>query len=200
MGKDELREATSFFCFSPLSTRTSYADPASTRDAKGISDCWRDRPVLGSPAARGCIATLSFAGLRAAWLPTAAWSQLTAVRCYDVQKAIEWRRVREREESYQKLRNSAKGKNHKETAKRFRLTRFGWERRRARFHSFKKRQRSWASKRQSRTIAYLHRSDMPKLKKTMWKYRLKIRDFPTMRSDPNPNHLRSRALLPAAFG
>mmetsp|Transcript_13511 Transcript_13511/g.24953 ORF Transcript_13511/g.24953 Transcript_13511/m.24953 type:complete len:84 (+) Transcript_13511:2-253(+) len=82
--------------------------------------------------------------------------------------------------------------------KRFRLTRFGWERRRSGFNGHRRRLLSWQLKRNRRKIEYLHRVDIIKLVKTAKYHKLKIRDFP--RDDRNPNMKPSRLLVPAHFG
>mmetsp|Transcript_1621 Transcript_1621/g.2547 ORF Transcript_1621/g.2547 Transcript_1621/m.2547 type:complete len:159 (-) Transcript_1621:109-585(-) len=92
---------------------------------------------------------------------------------------------------------SQKGKPHAETLKKFRLTRFGWERRRSRFRGWKKRQRSWLSKSNSRKIQYLHRADEQKLIRQSWFMRLKYRDFPR---EQNVNLLPIRAIIGCHFG
>merc|ERR1711865_842623 len=55
-------------------------------------------------------------------------------REYRVQTRIPWARVRSRALQSEGKQRTTKNRNHAEVLKRFRLTRFGWERRRARFH------------------------------------------------------------------
>ena len=98
--------------------------------------------------------------------------------------------------SAEKSRKS-KGHNHAEVLKRFRLTRFGWERRRAGFHGKKKRLLSYKQKQQTKGITFLHRSDMKMIKRTAWMYKLKLRDFP---QNPNPNLRPTRLICGSHFG
>lgn len=97
----------------------------------------------------------------------------------------------------EKAQRSSKGKPQAEVMKKFRLTRFGWERRRARLRGWRKRNRSWASKRKSRTIEFTHRGDLAKLYRQCYFLRLKVRDFPR---EINVNLNPKRALLGSHFG
>merc|ERR1712014_432305 len=99
-------------------------------------------------------------------------------RAYRVQTRIPWARVRSKVLANEGKQRTTKNRNHAEVLKRFRLTRFGWERRRARFHGWKKRRRSAASKAQSRKIQFVHRTDMLKMIRTATYFKLRIRDFP----------------------
>merc|ERR1712151_725900 len=93
-------------------------------------------------------------------------AQTVQRRNYKAYKVIPWDRVRRRVlESENKWLNF-KHKNHSETLKRFRLTRFGWERRRAGLNSTRRRNWSHAHKKKTRAIDYVHRTDLPKLVKT----------------------------------
>jgi len=112
-------------------------------------------------------------------------------------KRIPWHHVRGKMLTNQMKQNRQKGKNHAEVLKKFRLTRFGWQRRRARFNGWMKRKRSWLSKRNSRKIDFLHRSDEQKLIRQAWYFRLKYRDLPRER---NVNLLPVRAIVGSHFG
>lgn len=112
-------------------------------------------------------------------------------------KMIPWQRVMGKVYKQEKKQRISKGRNHAEVLKRFRLTRFGWQRRRARLNGRRKRLRSYASKQNSKKIEFVHRSDMRMIRRTAWFYRLKIRDFP---HDNNINLKPSRALTGAHFG
>eukprot|EP00927_Polykrikos_kofoidii_P067658 TRINITY_DN63102_c0_g1_i1.p1 TRINITY_DN63102_c0_g1~~TRINITY_DN63102_c0_g1_i1.p1 ORF type:complete len:245 (-),score=34.78 TRINITY_DN63102_c0_g1_i1:135-869(-) len=120
-----------------------------------------------------------------------------ACRAYNVVKAIPWRRVRSRIVAFDRKQRKSKAKNHADTLTRFRLTRFGWERRKAGLRAMAKRRKSWASKKRARTIEYVHRSDINKLIRTVPYMRLKIRD-PAI--NQNVNLRPSRQLVPAHFG
>mmetsp|Transcript_13768 Transcript_13768/g.27809 ORF Transcript_13768/g.27809 Transcript_13768/m.27809 type:complete len:229 (+) Transcript_13768:38-724(+) len=112
-------------------------------------------------------------------------------------RRIPWHMVRGKMLENQAKQNRQKGKNHADVLKRFRLTRFGWERRRSRFNGWMKRKRGWLSKRNSRKIEYLHRADEQKLIRQAWFLRLKYRDFPRER---NVNLLPARAIVGSHFG
>merc|ERR1712232_926674 len=110
---------------------------------------------------------------------------------------VPWKRVRTRELAKANKDNTTKNKNHAESLKRFRLTRFGCERRKAGLNARKKRRwASWKRKR-AKTIEFVHRSDLRKLMRAVPYYKFRVRDFPR---DPNPNLRPARALLPAHFG
>merc|ERR1719188_2905689 len=91
---------------------------------------------------------------------------------------IPWRRVMGKVYAQEVKQRKSRSKNHAETLKRMRLTRFGWQRRRQRYRGRYKHRRLYASKQQSKSIQYLHRSDMKLLHKCSWYFRLKVRDFP----------------------
>lgn len=114
-----------------------------------------------------------------------------------VMRKIPWNRVMRKVYANEVKNKTSKPKNHSETLKRMRLTRFGWERRRARFNGRWKRRRTFASKKQSKTIQYLHRSNWKMIEKTAYYYRLKIRDFPR---DSNINLKPSREIAGSHFG
>ncbi|CAE7570264.1 unnamed protein product [Symbiodinium sp. CCMP2456] len=92
---------------------------------------------------------------------------------------------------------TTKSRNHAEVLKRFRLTRFGWERRRAHLRDGKKRRRSPQQKRNTNKIDFVHRHDMLKMVRTASYFKLRIRDFP---KDPNPNIKSTRAIVGSHFG
>ncbi|CAE7236035.1 unnamed protein product [Symbiodinium pilosum] len=92
---------------------------------------------------------------------------------------------------------TTKNRNHAEVLKRFRLTRFGWERRRAHLRDGKKRRRSPQQKRNVNKIDFVHRHDMLKMVRTATYFKLRIRDFP---KDPNPNIKETRAIVGSHFG
>mmetsp|Transcript_28308 Transcript_28308/g.65646 ORF Transcript_28308/g.65646 Transcript_28308/m.65646 type:complete len:204 (+) Transcript_28308:25-636(+) len=112
---------------------------------------------------------------------------------------INWPRVREKVKQYQDRNKKDKMRNHSETLARFRLTRFGWERRRARFNGKRKRRRSRAAKMQSKKITFVHRSDWKKVSSRLLPLsRLYTRDWPR---DMNLNlHPHVREILPAHLG
>eukprot|EP00747_Dinoflagellata_sp_TGD_P208841 gnl/TRDRNA2_/TRDRNA2_82285_c0_seq1.p1 gnl/TRDRNA2_/TRDRNA2_82285_c0~~gnl/TRDRNA2_/TRDRNA2_82285_c0_seq1.p1 ORF type:complete len:187 (+),score=20.78 gnl/TRDRNA2_/TRDRNA2_82285_c0_seq1:92-652(+) len=124
-------------------------------------------------------------------------AQLLLVRMYHVEKTIPWHRIRRKMQAQEIKQRKSKERNHSEILKRFRLTRFGWERRRARFRGKAKRRRSWLSKRNSRKIEYLHRSDFRKMRNTAPYFTLRVRDLP---KDLNINARPERAILPAHLG
>lgn len=164
------------------------------------------RPQIAAPSrpslVRGPVAAAT-AAASSATQPSPLCGRLSAglvVRrtfAYRVQNMIPWRRVRGRVVAFDMQSRKARAKNHAETLKRFRLTRFGWERRRARLHGKARRNRSWASKRKSRTIEYVHRSDLPKLVRTVPYQRLMVRDPIINR---NVNLRPERDILPAHLG
>eukprot|EP00931_Biecheleriopsis_adriatica_P005596 TRINITY_DN107089_c0_g1_i1.p1 TRINITY_DN107089_c0_g1~~TRINITY_DN107089_c0_g1_i1.p1 ORF type:complete len:203 (-),score=24.58 TRINITY_DN107089_c0_g1_i1:104-685(-) len=119
------------------------------------------------------------------------------IRTYRVQAKIPWGRVKSKVLAQEGKQRTTKNRNHAEVLKRFRLTRFGWERRRARFHGWKKRRRSSASKENSRKIQFVHRTDMLKMIRTATYFKLRMRDFP---KDPNPNIRPTRAIVGSHFG
>merc|ERR1719221_2188989 len=83
-------------------------------------------------------------------------AQLVLVRTYTKRKKFEntvpWQHIRTKELENAKKEREAKAKSHKETLKRFRLTRFGWERRKAKFNSRRRRVFSYQSKKRARKI------------------------------------------------
>ncbi|CAJ1377826.1 unnamed protein product [Effrenium voratum] len=91
---------------------------------------------------------------------------------------------------------TTKAKNHAEVLKRFRLSRFGWERRRARLRDGKRRRRKWQNKLNAKAIDYVHRADMLKMIRTAVYFKLRVRDFPR---DPNPNLREARQMIGSHF-
>merc|ERR1740121_1181137 len=115
----------------------------------------------------------------------------------NVLNVIPWNRVMTKVYAQEKKQRYSKAKNHSEVLKRLRLTRFGWERRRARLRGKAKRKRSSASKKKSRTIEFLHRSDFAMIQRASWSYRLRRMDFP---QDPNINLRAAREEIGHRFG
>mmetsp|Transcript_43751 Transcript_43751/g.81645 ORF Transcript_43751/g.81645 Transcript_43751/m.81645 type:complete len:185 (+) Transcript_43751:37-591(+) len=128
-------------------------------------------------------------------LRTQPWT--TQVRTYNVQRVIPWFRVRTNVLKQEGQMRTTKNRNHAEVLKRFRLTRFGWERRRAHLRDGKKRRRSPQQKRNANRIDFVHRHDMLKMIRQATYFKLRIRDFP---SDPNPNIRETRAIVGSHFG
>uniref|UniRef100_A0A7S0ZPT4 Uncharacterized protein n=1 Tax=Noctiluca scintillans TaxID=2966 RepID=A0A7S0ZPT4_NOCSC len=125
-------------------------------------------------------------------------STFLQVRHYNLASQVPWGLIRKREMAKRAKDNRTRQKPHAESLNRFRLTRFGWERRRARLRGWKKRLRSSASKKQSTMIQFVHRHDMPKLNKVSTHLKLKLRDLPL--KTRNLNMMASRKLLPAHLG
>merc|ERR1711860_355287 len=104
--------------------------------------------------------------------PTSGTSmaQLVLVRTYTKRKkfsnTIPWQLIRTKELENAEKERKSKAKSHKETLERFRLTRFGWERRRARFNARRRRNFSYQTKQRVKKIEFVHRADLRKLKRT----------------------------------
>lgn len=92
------------------------------------------------------------------WL-TQSWPLLAKAHVpkYHPYDAIHWNtlKIRKRVAHLEKVKYKIRAV--KSVAGRFRLTRFGWERRRARFNGWRKREMTTAKKKQLRTIEYVHR-------------------------------------------
>eukprot|EP00405_Crypthecodinium_cohnii_P009720 CAMPEP_0206436462 /NCGR_PEP_ID=MMETSP0324_2-20121206/10493_1 /ASSEMBLY_ACC=CAM_ASM_000836 /TAXON_ID=2866 /ORGANISM="Crypthecodinium cohnii, Strain Seligo" /LENGTH=190 /DNA_ID=CAMNT_0053903623 /DNA_START=86 /DNA_END=654 /DNA_ORIENTATION=- len=128
--------------------------------------------------------------------PTLAGPGQGQVRSFGtrVMRTIPWERVIGKVYKHNRNERKSKAKNHAEILNRMRLTRFGWERRRAGFHGRRKHLRSAKRRRRHRSIAYLHRDDYKMIERTEWFFRLKIQDFP---QDNNINLKPARKLLSA---
>ncbi|OLP81774.1 hypothetical protein AK812_SmicGene37639 [Symbiodinium microadriaticum] len=131
------------------------------------------------------------------WQASPAPAQAVQVRSYNLRRVIPWFRVRTNVLKQETKMRTTKNRNHAEVLKRFRLTRFGWERRRAHLRDGKKRRRSPQQKRNTNKIDFVHRHDMLKMVRTATYFKLRIRDFP---KDPNPNIKSTRAIVGSHFG
>ncbi|CAK9100903.1 unnamed protein product [Durusdinium trenchii] len=119
------------------------------------------------------------------------------LRTYNIQKVINWPRIKKNVLEVETKQRTTKNRNHAEVLKTFRLSRFGWERRRARLRGGNRRRRSWLDKKNSKKIEYVHRVDMLKMIRTATYFKLRIRDFP---KDGNPNYRETRAIVGSHFG
>lgn len=122
---------------------------------------------------------------------------LPATRGYRPHTQIPWKRVVTKIRKMEDKSRTSPGRNHNESLARFRLTRFGWERRRAGLRAKDKRNIPWKKKRAHKKIDFVHRSDLFKLERTAINMRLRIRDLPR---DTNVNLKACRAIVPAHFG
>eukprot|EP00928_Gymnodinium_smaydae_P074157 TRINITY_DN57221_c0_g1_i1.p1 TRINITY_DN57221_c0_g1~~TRINITY_DN57221_c0_g1_i1.p1 ORF type:complete len:258 (+),score=27.89 TRINITY_DN57221_c0_g1_i1:67-774(+) len=191
--------------------RDAFASRLATAAVRGPSAISQSRglsirsPV---PAAKGALTGITgtaVAGVsrasRSSLINTSGCSRvlpwLIFQRAYNCEAMIPWRRVRGKVIAQEIKSRKARARNHAETMRRFRLTRFGWERRRAGLRGKKKRKLSREQRLRAKRIEYVHRVDMHKLKKTVPYMRLKFRDFP---KDKNPNVRPERLLVPAHFG
>eukprot|EP00435_Cladocopium_sp_Y103_P052619 s1448_g16.t1 len=118
-------------------------------------------------------------------------------RGYNIQKVVNWFRIKRYALEVESKQRSTKNRNHAEVLKRFRLSRFGWQRRRSRLRDGKRRRRSWLDKKNSKKIDYVHRVDMLKMIRSATYFKLRIRDFP---KDPNPNVRETRGIVGSHFG
>ena len=116
---------------------------------------------------------------------------------YDIKRVVNWWRNKRYALEVENRQRTTKNRNHAEVLKRFRLSRFGWQRRRARLRDGKRRRRSWLDKKNSKKIDYVHRVDMLKMIRSATYFKLRIRDFP---KDPNPNVRETRGLVGSHFG
>lgn len=123
--------------------------------------------------------------------------QLTFTRAYNLGKIIPWERVMKKIYAKETQDRKSKAKNHSEVLKRFRLTRFGWERRRQFKAGRYKRRNSFRQRKKLKEIQYLHRSDFAMIRRCSWSYRLRRTDFPR---DGNINLRSAREELGHRFG
>eukprot|EP00397_Hematodinium_sp_SG-2012_P046448 GEMP01052480.1.p1 GENE.GEMP01052480.1~~GEMP01052480.1.p1 ORF type:complete len:183 (+),score=35.15 GEMP01052480.1:241-789(+) len=121
----------------------------------------------------------------------------TQVREYRSNKAIDFVRIKEKQRALDLMNKKVKLKNHAGVLQRFRLTRFGWERRRAGLHAQRKCRMTRKSKKEARRIDYVHRLDIHKVERCVPSMRLKIRDPPC---DMNPNIRPIMRHFPCYFG
>eukprot|EP00929_Paragymnodinium_shiwhaense_P084576 TRINITY_DN45230_c0_g1_i1.p2 TRINITY_DN45230_c0_g1~~TRINITY_DN45230_c0_g1_i1.p2 ORF type:complete len:245 (+),score=34.74 TRINITY_DN45230_c0_g1_i1:85-819(+) len=155
--------------------------------------CLPPRPEADSGGAAASAAPVGTAGAAGA----GNLARLCQIRCFQVSKIFPWKRIREKIVTKTLKYMKRKRSNHKESLRRFRLTRFGWERRKAGLRARAKRHQSYARRTRAKKIAYVHRHDYWKLKKAIPLLRFRVRDLPL---DHNFNIKECRQALPAHFG
>ena len=118
-------------------------------------------------------------------------------RFYSPQAGIDWTKIKLRERALVVQKARKVPRIRKAALDRFRLTRFGWQHRRARLHSRERRNmRSYLRKRH-RGIGFVHARDMKTMEKYFPHMRLKMRSTPV---DTNINLLKARKIVGAHFG
>jgi len=127
-----------------------------------------------------------------------SYSVLLLKRHFDPRRNINWLKIRTVHREKELVKARRKHRDHSRALRKFRLTRFGWERLRAgRTSGQKLRNKTFKGRKELRKITFVKRADIKKLQVLLPNHKLRIRDAPR---DNNPNILKSRKILPGHFG
>jgi hypothetical protein len=119
------------------------------------------------------------------------------IRFYSPQAGIDWTRIKLKERAMVVQKARKLPRIRKAALDRFRLTRFGWQHRRARLHSRERRNMRSYLKKRHRSIGFVHARDMKTMEKYFPHIRLRMRSTPI---DTNVNLLAIRKIIGAHFG
>jgi hypothetical protein len=120
-----------------------------------------------------------------------------STRWYNPQTLVDMKSIRMKERAKQLQMSERKPKTFKPALDHFRLTRFGWEHRKAGSEGERKRKKSSKSAHLASRVAYVNPRDFKTLSLYFPHMKLAQRVMPV---DPNINRRRDRNLLPAHIG
>jgi len=121
----------------------------------------------------------------------------TSIREYRSHKAISFKDIKTKQRAKDLDNKRVKPKSHTEMKQRLRLTRFGWERRRAGYGTSGRATIARKAKKRYKTTAFVNRVDIHKIERCVLTMKLKLLDLPR---DDNPNLMPIRHIFPSWFG